>query len=154
MPEIVQAQTREQLEAVAGLFRHYADSLDFDLGFQGFAEELAGLPGDYGPPRGRLLLAMHRGRVAGCVALRELADGRCEMKRLYVRPEFQGLGIGRALARAVIEEARTIGYVAMRLDTAPSMARARTLYAALGFREIAPYRHNPLKGAAFLELTL
>ena len=154
MLEIIQADTQEKLEAVAGLFREYADSLEFDLGFQGFAEELAGLPGDYGRPRGRLLLAMHDGQAAGCVALREIADGTCEMKRPYVRPQFRGSGIGRALAEAVIGEARNIGYVAMRLDTAPSMERAAALYASLGFREIAPYRHNPISGAKFLELTL
>ncbi len=112
------------------------------------------MPGAYAPPRGRLLLAFHGGRPAGCVALREIEEGVCEMKRLYARPDFQGLGIGRALAEAVITEARGIGYSRMRLDTVPSMGRARSLYRALGFREIPPYRFNPIPGTAFLELRL
>ena len=154
MLEIVQGQTAEQLRDARTLFEEYAAALDFDLGFQGFAAELSGLPGSYAPPSGRLFLASHDGRLAGCVALRELADGICEMKRLYVRPGFRDLRVGRALAEATIAAARGIGYERMRLDTVPSMARARSLYRALGFTEIPPYCYNPIPGAAFLELTL
>ena len=154
MIEIVQAETPERIAEARQLFVEYADSLGFDLAFQGFGEELAGLPGDYAPPRGRLLLAIHDGRPAGCVALRDLGEGICEMKRLYVRPGFRGLQIGHALTLAVIAEAREIGYGRMRLDTVPAMERARALYRSLGFREIPPYRFNPVPGTAFLELDL
>jgi len=154
MLKILQAETAEQIREARLLFEEYAASLGFDLGFQGFEAELAGLPGDYAPPRGRLLLAFHDGRAAGCVALREIGEGICEMKRLYVRPEFREFRLGRALAEAVIKKARVIGYASMRLDTVPSMERARGLYRALGFREIPPYRFNPIPGTAFLELRL
>ena len=154
MLEIIQAETPERLAEARQLFVEYADSLGFDLGFQGFGEELAGLPGDYSPPRGRLLLAIHDGRTAGCVALRDLGAGICEMKRLFVRPGFRGLRVGHALVLAVIAEAREAGYGRMRLDTVPAMERARELYASLGFREIPPYRFNPIPGTAFLELDL
>ena len=152
--ELLQAETADQLREARLLFEEYAASLGFDLGFQDFEAELSGLPGAYAPPRGRLLLAFHEGRPAGCVALRETEEGVCEMKRLYVRPDFQGLRLGRTLAEAVIVEAREIGYSRMRLDTVPSMDRARGLYRALGFREIPPYRFNPIPGTAFLELRL
>jgi ribosomal protein S18 acetylase RimI-like enzyme len=154
MVEILQAETPERIAEARQLFVEYANSLGFDLGFQGFGEELAGLPGDYVAPRGRLLLAIHDGRTAGCVALRDLGEGICEMKRLYVRPGFRGLQIGHALTLTVIKEARETGYVRMRLDTVPAMERARALYASLGFREIPPYRFNPIPGTAFLELDL
>jgi len=154
MPKIIQAESDEELEQVRILFAEYTDSLDFDLGFQNFEEELANLPGDYVQPTGCLLLAIYKGQSVGCVGLRKLSDGVCEMKRLYVREQFRGLGIGRALAEAVIEEARKIGYNNMRLDTVPSMDVARALYVSLGFKQTSPYRYNPIEGAVFMELTL
>ena len=114
---------------------------------------MAGLPGDYSPPEGRLLLAEYEGHLAGCVALHKLEADICEMKRLYVRPPFRRLKLGRALAESVITEARGIGYQRMRLDTiAPLMSTAVSLYRQLGFREIAPYRTNPIEGALYMEL--
>ena len=151
---VVRVETAEELAAVRGLFREYADSLGIDLSFQDFEAECANLPGDYAPPSGRLLLAACRSQLAGCVALRRLSIGTCEMKRLYVRPTFRGRGIGRSLAAAVIDEARKMGYLRMRLDTLASMTEANTLYRSLGFRPIRPYRHNPIPDALFLELEL
>jgi len=152
--EIVQALTPGQVAEARSLLREYERSLDIDLCFQGFEQELAGLPGAYAPPRGRLLLALDGAAPAGCVALRPLADAACEMKRLYVRPTFRGRRAGRRLAEAVIAEARAIGYARMRLDTLPSMGEAIALYRALGFVEIAPYTANPVAGALFMELAL
>ena len=154
MLEIVSVKTQEDLQQIRLLFKEYAASLDFNLSFQNFEEELANLPGDYAPPRGGLLLASRDDQIAGCVALRELDRERCEMKRLYVRPQFRGLEIGKVLAAEIIEEAKRIGYACMRLDTVPSMKRAQALYESLGFRRIPPYRHNPVAGALFLELQL
>lgn len=154
MLEIVQAQGESDLQAARTLFEEYAASVGVDLCFQGFPEEVAGLPGDYAPPRGRLFLSFHDGRLAGCVALRDLGEGICEMKRLFVRPGCRGSGAGRALVEALIAEARRIGYARMRLDTLPSMEQARSLYQSLGFREIPAYRYNPVPGTAFLELCL
>lgn len=154
MLQIVEADSGNYLQIARGLFEEYAASLDLSLDFQNFDEELATLPGDYTPPNGHLLLAFWQGQVAGCVALRKLDERVCEMKRLYVKPHFQGLKIGRALAEAVITQAREGGYTCMRLDTLPSMGRARAMYAALGFQEIAPYRYNPIEGTAFMELIL
>jgi GNAT superfamily N-acetyltransferase len=139
---------------VRALLREYAASLAFELDFQDFDRELAGLPGAYAPPRGALLVAHVDGHVAGCVALRPLADDICELKRLFVRPQARGLGLGRRLATAVVSEARRLGYARMRLDTTPGMESAQALYAELGFVEIAAYTHNPVPGTRFLELEL
>jgi GNAT superfamily N-acetyltransferase len=153
--KIMQAETSEQVVAVRELFLEYAQSLNFSLCFQGFDQELAALPADYAPPSGRLLLAEFNGRPAGCVALHRLEDGVCEMKRLYVRPEFRGHKIGRRLSEAVIAEARVAGYERMRLDTvAPVMREAVQLYRELGFYEIPAYRPNPQPGTLYMELTL
>jgi putative acetyltransferase len=151
---IEQVTAGVDLAEVRALFEDYAASLGFELCFQGFAEELAGLPGAYAPPSGRLLLARVLGAPAGCVALRALSAEACEMKRLYVRPTFRGTGLGRQLAEAVIAEARASGYAALRLDTLATMASARALYGSLGFQPIAAYRLNPVPGAEFLELPL
>jgi ribosomal protein S18 acetylase RimI-like enzyme len=148
------AITGGDVDHVRTLFAEYAASLGIDLEFQGFAEELASLPGDYAAPRGRLLLATVGEAPAGCVALREFSAETCEMKRLYVRPRFRGLGLGRVLALRVLDEARSIGYARMRLDTMPTMDAAIRLYRTLGFRSIAPYRFNPVAGALFLEFDL
>jgi ribosomal protein S18 acetylase RimI-like enzyme len=154
MLKILDAQAGENLEVVKKLFEEYSSSLNFDLSFQNFDEELSNLPGKYAPPTGCLLLAMYQGNAAGCVALRQIDKKICEMKRLFVRPQFRRYGIGRTLAEAVIERAKKAGYTRMRLDTAPIMDAARDLYNSLGFKEIDAYRYNPLKGAVFMELTL
>ena len=150
MIEIAHATTQQQLDEVRGLMRafvawhreRHTDDLAliasyFDAG--AFAAELAGLPGTYGPPRGRLLLAMLDGQPAGCVALRALDGDVCEMKRMFVRPQLQGQGVGRALGEALIREAKTLGYTRMRLDTSVRQVEALTLYERLGFTRIDPY---------------
>jgi putative acetyltransferase len=150
-----QVESREQAAEVRELFLEYAQSLTFDLCFQSFDKELAGLPGDYAPPEGRLLLAIFDGQTAGCVALHKIENDVCEMKRLYVRPRFRGKGMGKALAERIIHEAREIGYKKLRLDTVePVMRTAVAMYRALGFREIEPYRANPIEGALYMELQL
>lgn len=151
----VQAESAAQIAQARELFLEYAKSLGFSLCFQNFDKELASLPGDYSPPDGRLLLAEYESQVAGCVALHKLADGICEMKRLYLRPQFRGKGLGRALAGRIIAEARQIGYQRMRLDTVePVMKDAVAMYRRIGFREIAPYCQNPMPGALYMELLL
>jgi len=154
MLKIIEAHSPEHIEIVRRLFREYADSLGFDLSFQNFEQELAELPGDYAPPEGRLYLALEWSRPAGCIALRKLSDDTCEMKRFYVRPLFRGRGIGKKLVTALIGEARQMDYKRILLDTVPSMKRAIVLYRTLGFRPVAPYRENPVPGAAFMELIL
>lgn len=153
-------QRPEHLEAVRGLFREYAAWLrenGLELSYQGFEEELAGLPGKYAPPGGRLLLALEGSEPAGCGALRPLGDGGCEMKRLYVRPRFRGSGLGKELAMRVLEEARAIGYRRMRLDTTTFMPEAKAMYERLGFCEIEPYYPVPeevRRRTVFMELEL
>jgi len=153
--QIAQAESPAQIEQARELFLEYAQSLGFSLCFQNFDKELAGLPGDYVPPDGRLLLAESDGKLAGCVALHKFKAAVCEMKRLYVRPGFRGQSIGRNLADRIIAEAREIGYTHMRLDTVGgTMDRAIAMYRQMGFQEIAPYRENPMPGVLYMELDL
>ena len=150
-----QAALPEQIAQARDLFLEYAKSLGFSLCFQDFDQELATLPGYYAPPKGRLLLAEYEGQLAGCVALRELEAGICEMKRLYLRPAFRGKGLGRVIAEHLIAEARKMGYARMRLDTVePVMRDAVAMYRRFGFREIPPYCKNPIAGALYMELDL
>jgi N-acetylglutamate synthase-like GNAT family acetyltransferase len=154
----VAVQIREaepaELGAVRELIKEYVRALGIDLGFQEIESELDDLATAYGPPGGRILVALVDGEIAGCVGLRPLEQDCCEMKRLYVRPAFRGTGLGKRLALAVIETAGELGYERMRIDTLPQMGAARKLYASLGFREIEPYRFNPVPGTAFMELAL
>ena len=153
--QFLQAESLAQIGQARELFLEYAQSLGFSLCFQGFDKELAGLPGDYAPPAGRLLLSEFESQLAGCVALHKLEDGICEMKRLYLRPQFRGKGLGRTLADRIIREARQIGYQRMRLDTVePVMRDAVAMYRKIGFYEIAPYCANPIPGALYMELLL
>jgi putative acetyltransferase len=150
-----QAESPTQIAQACELFREYAQSLGFSLCFQNFDQELAGLPGDYTPPHGRLLLVEYEGQLAACVALHKLDAAICEMKRLYLRPQFRGKGLGRVLAERIIAEARQIGYRRMRLDTVePVMKDAVAMYRKLGFKEIDPYCSNPIAGAMYMELEL
>lgn len=165
---VVHANNAVRIEAVRKLFLEYAESLSFSLCFQSFEEELARLPGEYAPYSGALLLGLVDDQAAGCVALHKLEGpnsepasasifpgGICEMKRLYVRPQFRGTGLGRELLRLIIESGRAMGYEKMRLDTvSPQMDKAIAMYRQTGFREIAPYRKNPIAGALYMELDL
>ena len=154
MLELIQVYDGPRLAEIHSLFLEYAESLGFNLDFQDFENELKRLPGDYAPPDGRIFLALHDGQPAGCVALREIEGGICEMKRMYVKAAFRGHRIGRTLAETIIAEAMEIGYSRIRLDTMSSMNEAIALYRSLGFREIEPYRYNPIPGAAFMELEI
>lgn len=152
--DIIRAETPAHIAAARRLFRDYERFLGVDLCFQNFEAELAGLPGKYAPPEGALLLAMEGDQAAGCVALRRLEPGICEMKRLFVRPAHRGQGMGRKLAVRVIEEARTLGYQRMRLDTLARLTQALRLYRSLGFVEIPAYYPNPLSEVLYWELTV
>src|SRR3954447_20041159 len=152
--EIIRVVDEEHIDQARALMREYAEALAIDLCFQEFERELSELPGAYAPPEGLLLLARSQGQATGCVALRKLDDGACEMKRLYVRPPFRGRGAGRALAAAVIGAARGAGYERMRLDTLGSLTEAIALYESLGFARIGPYRYNPSPDVVFMELRL
>jgi len=150
-----QVESPDQIVAIRELFVEYVQSLGFSLCFERFDQELAALPGDYAPPDGRLLLATSNGDPAGCVALRKLEPEICEMKRLYVRPQYRRKGLGRELAEKIIAEARQLGYKKLRLDTFEAiMKTAVAMYRQLGFREIPPYRQNPIEGALYMELHL
>jgi putative acetyltransferase len=153
---IVQAQSESEIEQVRELFGEYVAWLGINLCFQNYDKEVADLPGEYAPPRGRLLLALaDDGAVAGCAALRDLGNGVAEMKRLFVWPAFRGQHLGSQLAEMILDEARTLGYERIRLDTLPGkMDRAIAMYRVLGFKDIAPYYNNPVADAAFMELKL
>ena len=152
---VFQANTQEDFDQARTLFEEYAAGLGISLCFQNFDDELKNLPGQYAPPDGRLLLATEGAELAGCIALRKLAPGICEMKRLFVRPAFRSKGLGKILVGAIIAEARDMGYKQMRLDTLPGlMDRAIALYQSLGFIEIEPYYRNPVGGAKFMQLDL
>jgi ribosomal protein S18 acetylase RimI-like enzyme len=155
LTEIVQVTTSAEIESARTLFLEYAAWIGIDLGFQGFDEEVASLPGCYVPPRGVLLLAPGRDGALGCVALRPLEWPEvAELKRLYVRPEGRGRGVARALSETVLSFAAEAGYRRVRLDTLPTMTAALSLYESLGFRDIEPYRFNPFPEARYLELVL
>jgi len=154
MVEIRPARFPADRAAVLAIFTEYVHSPSVSLDFQGYEEEFADLPGKYAPPEGRLLLAAERERVLGCVALRKVEDGVCEMKRLYVRPEARGMALGRRLAEAIVEEARSAGYAEMRLDVLPEFEAARRVYRSMGFVSADAVSHNPVPGTAFLGLDL
>ena len=154
MTRFVQAQSVREFETIRDLFLEYAESLDFDLCFQHFDEELQSLPGEYAPPEGALLLAIREGVPAGCVALRKVDEGLCEMKRLWVRPHYRGYRIGRMLVNRIIIEAKRIGYRKMMLDTISSMKEAIALYETLGFKRTEPYNYHPVPSTIYMELDL
>lgn len=154
MLTIVQANSPHDIDEARRLFNEYAASLNFSLCFQGFEQELAGLPGAYAPPTGRLLLAFDGQHAVGCVGLRKFGESVAELKRLYIDPAHRGEGVGRRLALAAIQGAREAGYASVRLDTAPSMIAAIALYRSLEFKEISTYRQNPIAGSLFMELRL
>ena len=153
--KLIQVESDEEVQQARRLFEEYAAWLGFNLCFQNFDKELSELPGDYAPPNGRLLLAVENEQVAGCVALRRIGEGIGEMKRLYVRPEFRGKGLGRTLTETIIEAARDLGYQRLRLDTLPGkMDQAIAMYRSLGFKNIERYYNNPYEEAVFMELFL
>ncbi len=154
MFDIRPAQTKEDYALTRTLFVEYADWLEVDLCFQNFDDELENIEKMYGPPGGQFLLIRQEGEPAGCVALRRWDKSTCEMRRLYIRPQYRGAGLGRICAEAILNAARDMGYTAMRLDTLPSMTRAISLYRSMGFREVAPCDKNPIEGAIYMELPL
>ena len=152
---LIQATTPKEIETARELFKEYEAWIGISLCFQNFDREVANLPGDYAPPRGRLFLASEIDTIVGCIALRAIVENTCEMKRLYVRREFRGRGLGRRLVESVIAAGKEIGYSRMRLDTLPGrMDQAIALYERLGFKDIPAYYNNPVKGARFMELAL
>ncbi len=153
MISLVDASSGPQLDVVRELFREYQRTIQVDLCFQGFEQELAALPGRYAPPAGRLLVALVDAAVAGCGALRPIGGGVAELKRMWVRPAHRGTGLGRAIAEELLRAADAEGYAAVRLDTLDTMNAARALYASLGFREIPAYYENPLPGVIYMERT-
>lgn len=154
MLHIKKAETEKEIEIIRLLFLEYAQSLNFDLCFQNFSEELAGLPGEYSSPDGTLLISSWNDVPVGCVALRKIENKICEMKRLYVQQNYRGKNIGKALTERLILEAREMGYCKMRLDTVPSMQTAQRLYMSLGFYQIESYCENPIEGAIYMEIVL
>jgi len=153
-PEFLHVIEGEMIEEIRKLFLEYAQSLDIDLDFQDFETELKTLPGKYQPPDGALILALVEGKEAGCIALRKISKDICEMKRLYVRDEYRGLGLGKMLVGMIIDEAVKKNYQYMRLDTLPTMKSAQSLYLSFGFYDIEPYVYNPIQGTRFMELKL
>ncbi len=154
MLEIVHVNNGNHLAEIRQLFREYANSLNVDLSFQNFEEEFANLPAGYLPPDGVLMLARYEHQAAGCVAVRRFDTETCEMKRLYVRPQFRSLKFGVKLAVEALNEAKKLGYKRMVLDSLPSMRKAQSLYLSLGFKEIPAYRYNPQAGSVFMQLDL
>lgn len=154
MMKFVHVNSPENIKVAKELFTEYATSLEINLDFQDFERDFQDLPGEYAPPFGRLILAYYNKLSAGCVALKKLTNEICEMKRLYVKPEFRGKGIGKKLTEKIIYEAKGIGYLKMRLDTISSMKPAITIYRSFGFYEIEPYYDNPVKEALYFELDL
>ena len=153
-PEFFHVTEGEMIEVIRKLFLEYARSLEIDLDFQDFETELNTLPGKYQPPDGALILALVEGKEAGCIALRKISKDICEMKRLYIREEYRGLGLGKKLVGMIIDEAVNKNYQYMRLDTLPTMKSAQSLYLSFGFYDIEPYVYNPIQGTRFMELKL
>ena len=151
---VTQAQSADDIGIVRSLIQEYQQRLGVDLSFQGFEAELAALPGSYAPPNGRLLLAWHEQTPVGCVGLQRVDSSRAEMKRLYVPPSARGLGVGRKLVEQLLSEAQAMGYSEVVLDTLPTMMEAQRLYRQFGFRDIEPYRANPIAGTRYLAKTL
>ncbi len=154
MLNIIEVKSKEQLDEIQKLFREYEAWLGFDLQFQDFEKEVTSLPGKYAPPRGTILMALFNENIAGCIALKPLNESICEMKRFFVRQQFQGKGIGKKLAELIVEKAREIGYTKMRLDTHNSFQAAIGIYKKLGFKETSPYYHNPMPDVSYWELVL
>ncbi|MBD3217647.1 MAG: GNAT family N-acetyltransferase [candidate division Zixibacteria bacterium] len=154
MLKLIYVETEEHINTIRKLFREYEDFLGFHLCFQNFEEEMKTLPGKYAPPEGRLIIAEYDSEIAGCVAVKKIGEGVCEMKRLYVRPEFRGKKIGRKLAERIIEDAGAIGYDIMRLDTLERLKEAIALYRSMGFKETTAYVYNPIEDVVYMELKL